>query len=559
MNLLFALITRRTVKKMRPIIDVARDLGIPEKYIEFYGKYKAKIDLNYRKELEGRPTGKLIVTTAITATPYGEGKTTTSIGTSMAMNKIGMKALVTLREPSMGPVFGIKGGGTGGGKSQVVPMEDINLHFTGDIHAITSAHNLLSAMLDNHLHFGNALNLDVRQIVWKRALDMNDRALRKVIVGIGGRLFGVPREDGFEITAASEIMAIMGLAKDYKDLKSRLDDIIIGYTRDGRIVRAKELKATGSMAALLRDALKPNLVQTSEGTPAFVHIGPFANIAHGTNSIIATQMALKMADYVITETGFGSDLGAEKFFNFVAPTAGFHPDASMVITTISTLKYHGGANDQQMKELHLDLLEKGMENLYKHVENVQLFGITPLVVINKKTGDFEEEIDFVRDHLKKNGIESAVSEAFAKGGEGAIEVAEKLKKIADAGSNYKPLYDIEKDPIEKKIEIVATKIYGAKGVVYTNEGYKNLEKIVEDGFDNYPIIVAKTNLSLTDDKTRIGRPRDFTITVKGLRVFGGARFVVVYTGDVMTMPGLSRKPAAENIYLDDDGVIHNVR
>lgn len=540
--------------KMLHIRDVAAKLGIEEDYLEYYGKYKAKISPALWDKIKDRKDGKLILVTAITPTPAGEGKTTTTVGLGQALAKLGKKAMIALREPSLGPSFGIKGGAAGGGYSQVVPMEDINLHFTGDIHAITAAHNLLAAMIDNHIHHGNELNIDIRTITWKRAMDMNDRALREIIVGLGGKANGYPRQDGFIITVASEIMAILCLSHDLMDLKRRLGDIIVAYDKDGSPVTARDLKADGAMAVLLKDAIKPNLVQTIENVPAFVHGGPFANIAHGCNSLIATKYGLKLADYLVTEAGFGADLGAEKFFDVKARFGGLTPNAAVVVATVRALKMHGGVKKEDLQKEDVEAVRRGIENLEKQVENVRKFGVPVVVALNKFVFDTEREIEEVRKACDRIGVDMAVAEVWEKGGEGGIELAEKVIKAADTPSNFRFLYDVNL-PIKDKLHIIATEIYGADGVEYTASALKDIANIEKLGLDKMPIVVAKTQYSLPDDPKLLGRPRGFKITVRELRISRGAGFIVALTGDIMTMPGLPKHPAAENIDIDENGRI----
>ena len=537
------------------IREVAKKVGLSEDDIELYGKYKAKVDYNLLKRDTGKKA-KLILATAINPTPAGEGKTTTTIGVADAFSRLGKNALVALREPSLGPVFGIKGGAAGGGYAQVVPMEDINLHFTGDFHAIGAANNLLAAMLDNHIHQGNALNIDTRSITWRRCVDMNDRQLRNVVDGLGRRVDGVTREDGFDITVASEVMAAFCLANDIADLKERLGDIIVAYNYDGQPVTARELKANGAMAALLKDALKPNLVQTLEGTPAFVHGGPFANIAHGCNSVIATKMAMHFSDYVLTEAGFGADLGAEKFIDIKCRMADLKPDAVIIVATIRALKYNGGVAKDQLNEENLEALEKGLPNLLKHVENItKVFGLPAVVAINRFPMDTEAELKLVEDKCKELGVNVALSEVWAKGGEGGIEVAkEVLRLIDEEENNFQFCYE-EDLSIKEKINAIATKIYGADGVDFTKEAEKEIAKFERLGFNKLPICMAKTQYSLTDDQTKLGRPEGFRITVRDLTVSAGAGFIVALTGAIMKMPGLPKVPAAERIDVDENGVI----
>lgn len=538
-----------------PIQKVAEHLDIPEDDLELYGKYKAKLSDEYLKSIEDRKDGKLILVTAINPTPAGEGKTTTSVGLGEAFAKMGKKAVIALREPSLGPCFGIKGGAAGGGYAQVVPMEDLNLHFTGDFHAITSANNLLAALLDNHIQQGNALGIDSRQILWKRCEDMNDRVLRNIVVGLGAKADGVVREDHFVITVASEIMAILCLADDMDDLKARLAKIVVAYNYQGEPVTAADLKAVGAMAALLKDALKPNLIQTLEHTPAIVHGGPFANIAHGCNSVRATKAALKMADYTITEAGFGADLGAEKFFDIKCRMAGLKPDAVVLVATIRALKYNGGIAKEDLSAENLDALKKGIVNLEKHIENLQQFGVPVVVTLNSFLTDTEAETNFVQQFCEERGCEFALSNVWALGGEGGIALAEKvLKTLEEKESHFAPLYD-ENLPIKEKIGYIATKIYGAASVSYTAEASRQIRKLEEMGFGNLPVCMAKTQYSLSDNAKLLGRPEGFTITVRDVYVSAGAGFVVALTGAVMTMPGLPKVPAAVNIDVDENGKI----
>ena len=540
---------------MLPIKEVAASIGIEEDDLELYGKYKAKISDELIEKSKNNPDGKLILVTAINPTPAGEGKTTTSVGLGQAFGKLGKKALIALREPSLGPCFGIKGGAAGGGYAQVVPMEDLNLHFTGDFHAITSANNLLAALLDNHIQQGNELGIDPRQIVWTRCLDMNDRVLRNVVVGLGSKMDGMVREDHFVITVASEIMAILCLADDMNDLKRRLGRIIVAYTFDGKPVTAEDLQAVGSMAALLKDALKPNLIQTLEHTPAIVHGGPFANIAHGCNSVRATKTALKLADYVITEAGFGADLGAEKFFDIKCRKAGLHPDAVVLVATIRALKYNGGVPKDQLSEENLDALKKGIVNLEKHIENLQKYGVPVVVTLNSFITDTKAETDFVEQFCKERGCEFALSEVWEKGGEGGIALANKvLETLETKESNFKLLYDDDLS-LKEKIETVAREIYGADGVTYSAAAEKELKRITDLGLDKFPVCMAKTQYSLSDDAKKLGRPSGFTINVREVYVSAGAGFVVAINGSIMTMPGLPKKPAAYQIDVDDNGVI----
>ena len=541
--------------QMLPITEVVKEIGLTADDLELYGKYKAKISNEYLKKIEGNKKGKLILVTAINPTPAGEGKTTTSVGLGQAFSKLGKKAVIALREPSLGPCFGIKGGAAGGGYAQVVPMEDLNLHFTGDFHAITSANNLLAALLDNHIQQGNALRIDTRQIVWKRCLDMNDRVLRNVVVGLGSKTDGFVREDHFVITVASEIMAILCLATDLEDLKDRLGKIIVAYDLDGKPVTAKDLQAVGAMAALLKDAILPNVIQTLEHTPALVHGGPFANIAHGCNSVRATTAALSMADYVVTEAGFGADLGAEKFFDIKCRQAGLSPDAVVLVATIRALKYNGGVPKTELSAENVEALEKGIVNLEKHIENLQKYKVPVVVTLNSFVTDSEAEIAFVKQFCEERGCEFAISEVWEKGGEGGIALAEKvLKTLEEKESHFEPLYPSEL-PLTEKIETVAKEIYGAKGVNYTAAAKKQLAKLTELGFGDLPVCMAKTQYSLSDDPALLGRPKDFDITVREAYVSAGAGFVVVLTGAVMTMPGLPKQPAAFGIDVDESGKI----
>lgn len=540
---------------MEPIGKIAQHLEIPEDELELYGKYKAKISLNYwNTTLQQKENGKLILVTAINPTPAGEGKTTTSIGLGDALHKLGKKTAIALREPSLGPCFGMKGGAAGGGYAQVVPMEDINLHFTGDFHAITSAHNLLAAVIDNHIQQGNALDLDVRRITWKRVVDLNDRALRNIICGLGGKAHGVPRETGFDITVASEMMAILCLTSDLEDMKKRLGNIIIGYTRSGRPVRAEELNVTGALTLLFKDAIKPNLVQTLEGTPALIHGGPFANIAHGCNSVMATKYALKMADYTVTEAGFGADLGAEKFLDIKCRFTGFKPDAVVVVATIRALKMHGGLAKTELATENIEALKKGMTNLAKHIENIQKFGLPIVVAINAFPTDTENELQELKALCKSMGASVSISEAWAKGGEGAIDLAQKVIEATEKPSNFQYMYDVN-DSIKDKINTIATKIYGADGVNYTPAVEKTIAEFEAEGLDKMPICMAKTQYSLSDDQFKLGAPTGFKITVRELRISAGAGFIVALTGNILTMPGLPKKPAAENMDIDINGKI----
>ena len=540
---------------MEPIGKIAQHLEIPEDELELYGKYKAKISLNYwNTTLQQKENGKLILVTAINPTPAGEGKTTTSIGLGDALHKLGKKTAIALREPSLGPCFGMKGGAAGGGYAQVVPMEDINLHFTGDFHAITSAHNLLAAVIDNHIQQGNALDLDVRRITWKRVVDLNDRALRNIICGLGGKAHGVPRETGFDITVASEMMAILCLTSDLEDMKKRLGNIIIGYTRSGRPVRAEELNVTGALTLLFKDAIKPNLVQTLEGTPALIHGGPFANIAHGCNSVMATKYALKMADYTVTEAGFGADLGAEKFLDIKCRFTGFKPDAVVVVATIRALKMHGGLAKTELATENIEALKKGMTNLAKHIENIQKFGLPIVVAINAFPTDTENELQELKALCESMGASVSISEAWAKGGEGAIDLAQKVIEATEKPSNFQYMYDVN-DSIKDKINTIATKIYGADGVNYTPAVEKTIAEFEAEGLDKMPICMAKTQYSLSDDQFKLGAPTGFKITVRELRISAGAGFIVALTGNILTMPGLPKKPAAENMDININGKI----
>ena len=541
--------------KMMPIRDVAAQYGIEEDDLELYGKYKAKFSDELLKKIEDRPDGKLVLVTAINPTPAGEGKTTTSIGLAQALEKLGRKCMLALREPSLGPCFGIKGGAAGGGYAQVVPMEDLNLHFTGDFHAITSANNLLAALLDNHIHQGNELRIDTRQVIWKRCLDMNDRALRNIVVGLGRKVDGFVREDHFVITVATEIMAILCLAEDMADLKRRLAKIIVAYDMDGNPVTAGQLNAVGSMAALLKDAIKPNMIQTLEHTGAIVHGGPFANIAHGCNSVRATKTALKLSDITITEAGFGADLGAEKFMDIKCRMADLKPDAVVLVATVRALKYNGGVPKANLAEENLDALAKGICNLEKHIENLQKFGVPIVVTLNSFVTDTEAEYEFIKNFCEERGCEFALSEVWAKGGEGGIALAEKvLQTLEEKESNFKVLYDDEMS-LKDKINTIATEIYGADGVTYEPAASKMLDKLTELGFGNLPVCMAKTQYSLSDDQTKLGRPEGFTISVRDAFVNAGAGFVVILTGAIMTMPGLPKKPAAYGIDVDDEGKI----
>ncbi|MFO7262226.1 MAG: formate--tetrahydrofolate ligase [bacterium] len=540
--------------KLRPIVDVAAELGLGEDEIETYGRYKAKIHLDAIERRAGEP-GKLVLVTGINPTPAGEGKSTTAVGLADGLRLRNRKVVLCLREPSLGPVFGIKGGATGGGYAQVLPMEDINLHFTGDFHAITSAHALLSAMLDNHLHQGNALGLDPRRIVWRRAVDMNDRALRNIVIGLGGPGDGVPRQDGFMITAASEVMAIFCLASGRQDLERRLGEIIVGYDREGQPIRAAQLGAAGAMALLLKDAIQPNLVQTLGGTPALIHGGPFGNIAHGCNSLIATRAGLALGDVVVTEAGFGADLGAEKFFDIKCRVGGLEPAAAVVVATVRALKMHGGVALADLQTENADAVARGVENLEKHVENVRKFGVPPVVAINKFATDTEAEIAAIADACRRMDVPFAVADVHAQGGKGALELADAvLDVVAHGGARFAPLYELDL-PLAAKIERIATEIYGADGVDYTPGAKRDLEKLESIGLRNVPVCMAKTQYSLSDDPKRLGRPRGFRITVREVTPSAGAGFVVVKTGDIMTMPGLPKKPAAEGMRIEEDGTI----
>lgn len=541
--------------KMLPIKEVASKLGIDENDIEQYGRYKAKLSLELVKKLADKPDGKLILVTAITPTPAGEGKSTTTVGLAQGMAKINKKVIVALREPSLGPCMGVKGGAAGGGYAQVVPMEDINLHFTGDLHAVTTAHNLLSALLDNHIQQGNILNIDPRRIVWKRVLDMNDRALRNIVVGLGGKAHGVPREDGFDITVASEVMAILCLADGIIDLKNRFAKIIVAYTYDGKAVTAGMLKAEGAMATLFKEAIKPNLVQTLENVPALIHGGPFANIAHGCNSVMATKTALKLADYCITEAGFGADLGAEKFYDIKCRFAKLKPQAVVLVATVRALKMHGGALKSDLKIPNVAAVNKGLSNLEKHISNLKQYNVPCVVAINIFHQDTPEELEAVKVACEKLNVPVALSDVFAHGGDGGIELAKKVVEIADSGTaDFAPIYSDDLS-LSEKVKVVARKIYGADDVVFTKEAEKSLQEFTAMGFAHLPICIAKTQYSFSDDPTLLGAPSNFTITVKAARISAGAGFVVILTGDIMTMPGLPKTPAAEKIDINEDGVI----
>lgn len=540
--------------QMQHIREIAAQLGLTEDDIELYGKYKAKISLDAWNQVKDAPDGKLVLVTAINPTPAGEGKTTTSVGLADAFHKLGHKVAVALREPSLGPCFGLKGGAAGGGYAQVVPMEDINLHFTGDFHAITTAHNLLAAVIDNHIQQGNALDIDVRRIAWKRVLDLNDRALRNVVIGLGGKAHGVPRETGFDITVASEMMAILCLASDLEDMKRRIGEIVVAYSRDGRAIRADELNVTGALTLLFKDAIKPNLVQTLEGTPALIHGGPFANIAHGCNSVMATKFAMKFADIAITEAGFGADLGAEKFFDIKCRFAGIHPDAVVIVATVRALKMHGGVPKNELGKVDMAALEKGLANLTKHIENVHKFGLPAVVAINAFPTDTKEELDFVEAKCNAMGASVALSEVWAKGGAGGVELAEKVLEAMKQPTDFRYIYEVEKS-IPEKIEAIAKEIYGADGADFTAPARKQLAEIEALGMDKMPVCMAKTQYSLSDDAAKLGRPEGFRITVKELRISAGAGFIVALTGNILTMPGLPKKPAAENMDIDVNGKI----
>ena len=540
--------------QMKPIQEIAKTAGVPEEYLEYYGRYKAKVDYKLLNEIQAED-GKLILVTAITPTPAGEGKTTTSVGLADGLRKIGKKSIAALREPSLGPVFGIKGGAAGGGYAQVVPMEDINLHFTGDFHAIGAANNLLAAMLDNHIQQGNALGIDVKQITWKRVVDMNDRQLRHIVDGLGGRMQGVPREDGFDITVASEIMAVLCLATSLMDLKQKLGSIIVAYTYDGRPVTAHDLKAEGAMTALLKDALKPNLVQTLEGTPAFIHGGPFANIAHGCNSIMATRMALKLGDYVVTEAGFAADLGAEKFLDIKCRMAGLTPAAVVVVATVRALKYHGGVPKAELNQENLEALEKGLPNLLQHVSNIKnVYGLPCVVAINAFPTDTKAELDLVEAKCRELGVNVALSEVWAKGGEGGRALAQEVVRLCEEENHFQYAYDTQL-PIEEKLEAIVKKIYHGDGVVLTPAAKKQVKQLTDLGFGDLPICMAKTQYSFSDDPALLGAPKGFTVTVRNVKVSAGAGFLVALTGDIMTMPGLPKVPSAEKIDVDENGRI----
>ena len=540
---------------LEPIVKIAEKVGLTDDDLELYGKYKAKISFDAIKRLSKNEDGKLVLVTAITPTPAGEGKTLTTIGLAQALNYMGHKAVVALREPSLGPVFGIKGGAAGGGYSQVLPMEDINLHFTGDMHAITAANNLLAAAIDNHVHQGNALRIDVRRVIWKRVMDMNDRALRNIVVGMGGKVCGFPREDHFMITVASEIMAALCLASDLMDLKKRMGDITVAYDLDGNLVTARQLGVEGAMAILMKDAIKPNLVQTIEHTPALVHGGPFANIAHGCNSVVATKLALKMGDIAVTEAGFGADLGAEKFMDIKCRFAGIKPNAVVVVATVRALKMHGGVDKKNLQEENIEALKKGFANLAKHVENMRTYDVPVVVGINKFATDSDAEIATLRQLCADYGVEAALNNCWAEGGKGGVELGEKvLKLIAQPQTPYKPLYDVN-DTIAQKMETIVKKIYGGAGVVFESKAQKQVAELEKFGLDKMPLCVAKTQYSLSDDPALLGAPKDFTVTVKDVRVCTGAGFIVCQTGDIMTMPGLPKVPAANRMDIDENGVI----
>lgn len=540
--------------EMLPIGDIAAKAGIGTDELEQYGKYKAKISADAIKRAGMNEDGKLVLVTAINPTPAGEGKTTVTIGLGDALSRLGKKTVIALREPSMGPVMGIKGGAAGGGYSQIVPMEDINLHFTGDMHAITAANNLLAAMIDNHIQKGNILDIDVTNIVWKRCLDMNDRALREVVIGMGGKINGVPRQDGFMITVASEIMAVLCLADDINDLKYRLGEIIIAYTRSGEPVKTKQLKAHGAMAALLKDAVKPNLVQTLEHTPCFVHGGPFANIAHGCNSVQATRLAVKLGDYAVTEAGFGADLGAEKFMDIKCRMSGLRPNAVVIVATVRALKYNGGVAKDELKSENVDALKAGLPNLEKHIENMQSFGAPVVVAINRFDTDTDNELNAIKECCAAHGVKCALCEVFAKGGEGGIELAQYIVEAAEEKAEYIPVYDTEAS-IKDKINAIVTKIYGGEGVSFTPAANKQIKRLEELGLDKKPVCIAKTQYSLSDNAHLLGRPQGFTVNIKRVRISNGAGFIVAEAGDIMTMPGLPKIPAAENIDVDENGVI----
>ncbi len=541
--------------KMKPIAEVAQKIGISEDELELYGKYKAKLSSDVWNRVKDNPDGKLVLVTAINPTPAGEGKTTVTVGLGQAMSRLGTKTAIALREPSLGPVMGVKGGAAGGGYAQVVPMEDINLHFTGDFHAITAANNLLCAMIDNHIKQGNELGIDPTRIVFKRVLDMNDRALREVVVGLGGKINGIVRQDGFTITVASEIMAVLCMASDLSDLKERLSRIVVGYTYDDKEVKAKDLHAEGAMCALLKDAIKPNLVQTLENTPCFMHGGPFANIAHGCNSVQATKIALKLSDYVITEAGFGADLGAEKFLDIKCRIAGLKPSAVVIVATVRALKYNGGVAKANLGEENVDALKKGIVNLGKHIENIGKFGVPVVVAINRFMSDTDAELATIEDYCKSLGAEFALCEVFAKGGEGGVELAQMLiDTINEKESNYAPIYDV-KLPIKEKIETIVKEIYGGDGVIFTPAAEKQIATLTATGYGELPVCMAKTQYSLSDNEKLLGRPEGFKVTIREVKAYAGAGFVTAYAGNIMTMPGLPKSPAAERIDIDNDGTI----
>jgi len=539
---------------MRPIKEIVHDIGLKDSDIDYYGDYKAKVKLSTLQKLQAGTDGNLILVSAITPTPAGEGKTTTSVGLSMGLNRIGKKSIVTLREPSLGPLFGMKGGATGGGKTQVHPIDDINMHFTGDLHAVTAAHNLISAVVDNHLFRQKEPRLDPRQVIWNRVMDMNDRSLREIVIGLGGKRNGFPRETSFSITASSEVMAILGLAESYSDLKERIENIFLGYTYANEPVYLKELRITGAVAALLKDALKPNLVQTSDGTPAFVHGGPFANIAQGTCSVLSMKMALKLSDYVITEAGFGFDLGAEKFFDIVARKSGLNPKAVVLVATIRALKMHGGKNIKELNDCDPAAVKRGIPNLLKHIQNICHFGVPAVVAINKFGSDTEEEISTLQRILDNRGIEHAVIDSAGRGSIGAVDLAEKVVEISRHNNHYKPLYTVE-STLEEKVEKVCKDIYGSHAVDFTKDARKAIRNINKLGLDNLPVCIAKTQKSLSDNPALLGRPKDFLITVRDVQISSGAGFLVPITGDMLLMPGLPKVPAAEHVDIDDDGNI----
>lgn len=538
----------------QPIENVAERIGLSIDDLEFYGRFKAKVCLEAVERLKNKPTAKLILVTAITPTPAGEGKTTTTVGLGDALCRMGKRACIAIREPSLGPCFGIKGGAAGGGYAQVIPMEDINLHFTGDFHAVTTAHNLLAAMLDNHLQQGNELGIEPRTITWKRVMDMNERALRDIVVGLGGKANGVPRESGFDITTASEIMAILALSTDLMDLRERIGKVVVGFNREGKPVTAADLNAHGAMAVIMKDAVKPNLVQTLEGTPAFVHAGPFGNIAHGCNSITATKMGLHAADYLVTEAGFGSDLGAEKFLDIKCRAAGIAPDVAVVVATVRALKMHGGVAKADLDIANIEAIERGLPNLAKHCENMRLYGLPVVVSINRFSKDTDEEIVYLESRCRELGLSAAVSDVFTKGGEGGVALAEIILEALKTPAQFRFLYDVDSS-IEEKIRTIASKIYGADGVEYAGDASKKMKQLTDLGFGNLPICMAKTQYSFSDNAGLLGRPEGFSITVRDLRVSAGAGFIVVYTGDIMTMPGLPKHPAAERMDIDADGKI----